>query len=79
MTGLEFFIYSVVMLAVSYALAPKPPSPSPPAVQQLSDVPVAERGKPIPVVFGTVSVKGANIIWYGQMSTSKIQTKSGGK
>ena len=70
---MEMFIYAVVMLVVSYALAPKPPNAKPAAFDDL-DAPVAEQGKPIPVVFGTVTVKGLNIIWYGNLSTKKIKS-----
>src|SRR5690606_37364129 len=32
--------------------------------------------RPIPVLFGTKRITGANIVWYGDLSTSKIK-KSG--
>lgn len=67
-------IYAIVMLALSYALRPKPPQPKPPALQDL-DVPTAEQGRPIPVVFGTVRVKGPNVLWYGDLSTGKVKGK----
>lgn len=43
------------------------------------DVPVAEQGRPVPVVFGTVLVEGANVLWYGDLSSTPIKTKGGKK
>lgn len=67
----------VISAIISYALAPKPPTPSPASLEDF-DAPVAEEGRPIPVVFGTVTLTGANVLWYGDLSTSPI-TSSGGK
>lgn len=67
----------IVSAVVSYALMPKPPAPKPAELKDF-DVPTAEEGRPIPVVFGTVNVKGSNVIWYGDLYTLAIR-KSGGK
>lgn len=64
---MAWFIYLLVAIAfqvVAFLLRPKPKKQKPPQVQDL-DNPVAERGKAIPVVFGTVIVKGLNVLWYG--------------
>lgn len=71
------FIVLVAAVFVSYALAPKPPAASPASLEDF-DVPVAEEGRPIPVVFGTVEVTGANVLWYGDLSSVAIMS-SGGK
>lgn len=63
---------------MSAALAPKPPQPKPAALQDF-EVPVAEEGRPIPVVFGTVTLTGANVLWYGDLSTTPIKAKGGKK
>lgn len=67
----------VVASFVSAALAPKPPKPKPASLTDF-DVPTAEEGRPIPVVFGTVWVTGPNVIDFGDLSTEAIKT-SGGK
>lgn len=66
---------ALVMMALSYALRAKPPTPKP---ATLSDVqaPTAEAGSPIPWVFGTVKMKGPNVIWFGDLSSTDI-TQSG--
>lgn len=78
---MTFFI-QLALLVVSYfisaALAPKPPVPKPAAIEDF-DVPVAEQGRPVPVVFGTVTLTGANVLWYGDLRTTPIQEKGGKK
>lgn len=70
-------IVLVLAAVLTVALMPKPPVPKP---AELTDfqAPTAEEGRPIPVVFGTVKVTGANVIWYGDLYTQAIR-KSGGK
>lgn len=69
------FIFFIVSLVVSYALAPKPQKPKPASLTDF-DLPVAEEDRPIPVVFGEIDITGPNICWYGDLGTSKI--KKGG-
>jgi len=71
---LVLFIVSAVL---SYLLAPKPPQPKPASLSDFN-IPTADEGRPIPVVFGTVTVTGANVVWYGALRTTPIR-KSGGK
>lgn len=78
---MEFFIYIAILLVstyVSIALAPKPPKPKPAALSDF-DIPTAEQGRPIPIVFGTVLVTGPNVIWYGDLDTKDIKQKGGKK
>lgn len=35
------------------------------------DYPTAEAGRPIPVVFGEMDIKGVNILWFGDKQTIK--------
>lgn len=75
------FWVQIILLVVSYivsvALAPKPPKPKPAALNDF-DIPMAEQGRPIPVIFGTALVTGPNVMWYGDLRTTAITT-SGGK
>lgn len=68
----------VVAAVLSYALAPKPPQPPKPSLEDLS-LPTAEEGRPIPVVFGTVWISGPNVLWYGDLRTEAIKVKGGKK
>ena len=77
---MEYVYYLVVLIAaaaISYALAPKPAPPKPASLEDF-DVPTAEQGREIAVVFGTVTVTGPNVIWYGNLNSAPI-TKEGGK
>jgi hypothetical protein len=65
----------VVTTLVSIALAPKPPRPRPAALDDF-DLPVAEEGKPVQVIFGTVRQTGPNVLWFGDLSSKAIKKKS---
>ena len=52
-------VASLVLTAISYALSPKPKIDAPKAAGLDDfDLPTAEEGRPIPVVFGTVLLRG---------------------
>lgn len=70
--------FMVVALIVAVALAPRPPIPKPPALEDF-DVPVAEQGLDIPWVFGEGEVKGYNVVYFGDLSSSPIKVKGGKK
>ena len=77
----NFWVQIAIMIVaalVAYALAPKPPVPKPASLEDF-DVPTAEEGRPIPVIFGTVWIKGPNCLWYGDLSSIPIRTKSSKK
>jgi hypothetical protein len=40
------------------------------------DNPTADAGRPVPVVFGTVTVKGLNVLWYGDKSKQTKKVKA---
>jgi predicted phage tail protein len=70
-----WFVWLLVAIAfqvVAFLLAPKPKKQQPPETKDL-DNPVAERGKPVPVVFGTLTVKGLNVLWYGDKQFVKYK------
>lgn len=74
-TALAILVISAI---ISSALAPKPPQAKPPALGDF-DVPTAEEGRPIPVIFGEVWCDGPNVLWYGDLRTEPIVKKGGGK
>jgi len=67
----------VIALAVTAALKDSPDGPTPASIEDF-EVPTADQSRNIPVVFGTVMVKGSNVVWWGDLRTKKIK-KSGGK
>ena len=58
-------IAALVFTVVAYAITPKPKAAKPPAAADMED-PTADAGRPIPVVFGTITVKGLNVLWSGE-------------
>lgn len=66
----------VISAVIQYALAPKPPTPKPASINDVN-APVAEEGKPVPVVFGTVYLRAPNVLWFGDFRSSAIKKKGG--
>lgn len=60
-SALIMFVVALAIQVVAYLLMPKPKQPRPDAARDLEN-PVAEAGKPIPVIFGTITVKGLNVL-----------------
>lgn len=73
-------IVSVVLSVISYMLAPKAKTQDATAAT-LDDfeLPTAEEGREIPVIFGTRDISGANVVWYGDLKTEAIKKKGGKK
>lgn len=67
-----------VTLVASFLIAPKIQQPKSIVPEDL-DIPTADIGKEIPVVFGTCKVASSNVVWYGDLRTVPIRTKSGKK
>lgn len=65
----------VAFLVISIALAPKAKRQKPSATRDL-EAPTSEAGRPIPVVFGTLTVKGVNALWTGQRGKRQRQVKA---
>lgn len=77
---MQFAVYFAVLIVssiLSALLAPKPPKPKPASLEDF-DVPTADEDRDIPVVFGTVTVTGPNVVWYGNLSARAIKKKVGG-
>ena len=64
-----------VSVAVSFLLRPRTKKPKPDAVDQ-GENPVADAGRPIPVVFGTVMMKEPNCLHYGDKTLRTYKTKA---
>ncbi|MGN5375793.1 hypothetical protein [Sphingomonas hankookensis] len=75
MAFLVLLAVAVALLVVSYALMPKPKQPKPGAVQDL-DNPTAEAGREIPVIFGTITVKGLNVLDFSEKSIRSYEVKA---
>lgn len=67
----------VVSLVIGYILRPKNMDEGMEA--GTPDVPYAEEGGVIPVLFGTRNIEGMNVLWYGDIRTSAIKKKGGKK
>jgi hypothetical protein len=65
----------VVSVAISFLLRPKIKAAKPEAVTDLED-PTAEAGRPIPVAFGTITVKGLNVLWFGDKTHRTYKVKA---
>lgn len=72
-----YVISFVVSLAYVYSQIPKAASVTSPSESDV-DIPTAEEGKAVPVVFGTVAITDFNCVWYGDISIEPIKS-SGGK
>lgn len=67
-TYMAFFVNLLISIAISiiaYVIMPKPKIPRPDAARDLEN-PTAEAGRPIPIVFGQITVKGTNVLWFGE-------------
>lgn len=56
-------------------LRPRPKDTSKPATLSDFNFPTADESRPIPVVWGTVSITGANILWYGDLQSTSLSRK----
>lgn len=68
-------LIGIALNIISYLLMPKPKQPKPEAAKDMEN-PTAEAGRPIPVVFGTVTVKGLNILWFGEKRIHTYKVKA---
>jgi hypothetical protein len=64
----------VVALVVASALAPKPQTQAPAGFGDVQ-VPTAQEGREIPVLFGTRCMRGPNVCWYGDFETIPVQKR----
>ena len=74
----NFIIGYVVTLVLGYLFAPKPQNAKPAGLADVQ-VPTAEVGRVIPVLFGTRDLEGPNVVWYGHLKVVPIKVKGGKK
>lgn len=72
---LTLFLF-VGFTVLSELLRPKPKfgAPQPSGIGDFQ-VPTAQEGRAIPVVFGTVKLAGPNVVWYGDLAVIPVQKK----
>lgn len=75
---IAYVVVFVISAVVSIMLAPRPESQKPAGLDEFQ-VPTAEAGREIPVLFGTRMIKGPNVVWYGHLRTVAIVRKGGKK
>ena len=63
-------LVSIALSLLAYMLAPKAKPAKPEAAAEMEN-PTADAGRPIPVVFGTMTLKGPNFLWYGDKSIAE--------
>jgi hypothetical protein len=75
------FIEAVVFvsaLVLSYAFSPKPPAQKSLQPEEVK-TPTANEGDPIPVLFGTKTIRATNVVWCGDVRAVPIKKKGGKK
>lgn len=67
----------VISAAISYLLTPRPKVKN--AVAGQAETPTAEAGTSIPVLFGTMEITSANVVFSGDPLVEPITVDTGGK
>jgi predicted phage tail protein len=70
-------LISLAISTVAYLIAPKAKTDQPDSTTDMDD-PTAEAGRPIPVLFGTMTISGLNILWYGEKRTTTYTVEGNG-
>lgn len=69
-----FLVKVAVVVVVQMALMPKPRSSKmKPADESEFDIPTAEEGREIPVLFGTRRLDSPNVVWWGDLKSVAIK------
>ena len=74
-------MWIVVALVIAVAVYAGMPKIQPPKAAALEDfqLPTAEEGRGISVLFGTRDIKGPNVVWYGDLKVQAVKKKGGKK
>ena len=71
---LNFVIQVVIMIAIAMLLAPKPKSlRAKPLGLEEFDIPTAEEGRSIQVLFGKKYVASPNVVWFGHLKSQAVK------
>jgi hypothetical protein len=68
---MPWFIWLIIGVALDVLAAllmPKPKKPPIPAPV----TPQVTAGDPVPVIFGSITIKDPNVLWYGDANVSKV-------
>lgn len=71
-------VLGVALSFIGYLLAPKPKQPKPPSTEDLES-PTADAGRPIPVIFGSLTITSPNNIGYWDKESVTRKVKGGKK
>lgn len=76
-TAIAYFVASALISAV---LAPSPQAGEDAKAKGLdeAEIPTAEEGRSVSVIFGEVLIKSPNVVWYGDLKTEAIRKEVGG-
>ena len=64
-------LISLAISVVAYLIMPQPKVEQPDELKDF-EIPTAEAGRPIPVVFGDKTIKSPNVIWSGERTTTSV-------
>lgn len=70
-------LIGIALQVIGFLLTPKPKAPKPPAAKDLEN-PTAEAGRPIPVVFGSLTISSVNNLGYWEKETITRQVPNDG-
>ena len=68
-------ILGLALMIIGYLIMPKPKQQKPDAVAEL-EAPKADMSAPITVIFGDITVKSPNYLWYGNVANVRKKKKS---
>lgn len=75
MAFLTQLLVGIALQIIGFMLIPKPPGPKPPTLDDFKN-PTAEAGRSIPVIFGSVTMTGLNILGFWDKAISWRKPKS---
>ena len=73
MVWVLYIVLIAVIIYCAYAMSADAPDAVPDSLRDVQ-APTAEQGRAIPVAFGTVLIKSANIVWYGDLKVIPVMS-----